>query len=166
MLFRSLVRRHQRRVFGTASRFARDAHQLDDICQEVFLRAFRLIRRPGGIRNAERLGPLMNAICDNVVNEYRRAGGREPAPLEECADRPDESSGVETEMLSHESSTAVREVLETLPVREQLLLRAIYFDDKKRDEVCREQGVDRTYLRVLLHRARNLFREKYLEVSK
>src|SRR4051812_6517129 len=39
--FAELVGRHKRRVFGTAARFARDDHQLDDICQEVFVRAFR-----------------------------------------------------------------------------------------------------------------------------
>src|SRR3954463_1463444 len=39
--FAELVARHKRRVFGTAARFARDDHQLDDICQEVFVRVFR-----------------------------------------------------------------------------------------------------------------------------
>src|SRR5262245_40205736 len=39
--FAELVRRHQRRVFGTASRFARNDHQLDDIAQEVFIRAYK-----------------------------------------------------------------------------------------------------------------------------
>jgi RNA polymerase sigma-70 factor (ECF subfamily) len=73
---------------------------------------------------------------------------------------------VETELLSVESSTAVRNVLETIPHREQLLLRAIYFEGKDRDEICREQGVDREYLRVLLHRARLAFKDKYLAVTK
>ena len=144
----------------------RSSYLVEEIRQEVFLRAFRLIRRQGGIRQPERLGPLVNSICDNVVSEFRRAGGKDPAPLEEGFDTKDEAADVETEMLSLESSTAVRDVLETLPQREQLLLRAIYFEDKKRDQVCREYGVDREYLRVLLHRARNTFRIKYLEVSK
>src|SRR5438045_3242574 len=39
--FAELVGRHKRRVFAMAARFARDDHQLDDICQEVFVRAFR-----------------------------------------------------------------------------------------------------------------------------
>jgi RNA polymerase sigma-70 factor, ECF subfamily len=143
----------------------RSAYLVEEIRQEVFLRTFRLIRRPDGIRQPERLGPLVNSICDNVVLEYRRAGERDPAPLEESFDRKDEAADVETEMLSHESSTAVRHVLETLPQREQLLLRAIYFDDKKREQVCREQGVDREYLRVLLHRARLTFKDKYLQVT-
>lgn len=144
----------------------RSADRVEEIRQEVFLRAFRLIRRPNAIRQPERLGPLVNSICDNVVMEYRRAGDRDPAPLEESFDTKDEAANVETEMLSVESSTAVRNILDTLAPREQLLLRAIYFDEKKRDQVCREQGVDREYLRVLLHRARTTFKEKYLEAKK
>jgi RNA polymerase sigma-70 factor (ECF subfamily) len=144
----------------------RSPYLVEEIRQEVFLRAFRLIRRPDGVRQPERLGPLVNSICDNVVMEYRRAGDKEPEALPETFEQRDESVDVETELLSVESSTAVRNVLETIPHREQLLLRAIYFEGKDRDEICREQGVDREYLRVLLHRARLAFKDKYLAVTK
>ncbi|MBI2684755.1 MAG: sigma-70 family RNA polymerase sigma factor [Acidobacteria bacterium] len=143
----------------------RSAQLVEEIRQEVFLRTFRLIRRPDGIRQPERLGPLVNSICDNVVLEFRRAGDRDPAPLDEKFDTRDDAVDVETELLSVESSTAVRHVLETLPRREQLLLRAVYFDEKQRDQICREQGVDREYLRVLLHRARLIFKAKYVELT-
>src|SRR5687767_2150813 len=39
--FAQLVSRHKGRVFGTCARFARDGQQLDDLSQEVFLRAWR-----------------------------------------------------------------------------------------------------------------------------
>ena len=144
----------------------RSAYLVEEIRQEVFLRTFRLIRREDGIREPERLGPLVNSICDNVVQEYRRSGEKQPVQLSDGFDRRDEAPDVETEKLSVESSTAVREVLETLPLRDRLLLRAIYFDEKKREQVCREQGVDREYLRVLLHRARLAFRDRYLELCR
>ncbi len=41
------------------------------------------------------------------------------------------------------------------------MLRSVFFDETDRDEVCRELGVDRQYLRVLLHRAKNSFRAVY-----
>ena len=34
--FAELVRRHKRKVFSVAARFARNDHELDDICQVVF----------------------------------------------------------------------------------------------------------------------------------
>jgi RNA polymerase sigma-70 factor, ECF subfamily len=141
------------------------ASAVEDLRQEVFLRAFRLIRRPNGIRQPERLGPLVNSICDHVIMEYRRAGDKEPEPLAPSFDVEDGAADVETELLSVESSTAVRKILETLPHREQLLLRAVYFAEQDRDAICADHGVDREYLRVLLHRARLLFKEQYLQYS-
>jgi RNA polymerase sigma-70 factor (ECF subfamily) len=41
-------------------------------------------------------------------------------------------------------------------------LKAVFFDERDRDEVCREFGVDRDYLRVLLHRAKQEFKAEYL----
>jgi RNA polymerase sigma-70 factor (ECF subfamily) len=141
------------------------SYLVEEIRQEVFLRVFRLLRKPNGVRQPERLGPLVNAICDHVVMEYRRSGEREPEPLESDFDTRDEAADVETELLGVESAMAVRNVLETLPHREQLLLRAVYFDDQNRDAICKQQGVDREYLRVLLHRARLEFKERYLKYT-
>jgi RNA polymerase sigma-70 factor (ECF subfamily) len=39
--FAELVRRHKGKVFGIASRFARGDHSLEDLCQEIFIRAYR-----------------------------------------------------------------------------------------------------------------------------
>lgn len=143
-----------------------NTYLVEEIRQEVFLRIFRLLRKPNGVRQPERLGPLVNAICDHVVFEYRRGGERAPEPINSDFDRRDDAADVETELLSAESSTAVRNVLETLSHRERLLLRAVYFDDQQRDDICKEQGVDREYLRVLLHRARLEFKERYLRYTK
>ena len=39
-------------------------------------------------------------------------------------------------------------------------MRAILIEEKDKDAVCREMGVDRNYLRVLLHRARVKFKDE------
>ena len=54
------------------------------------------------------------------------------------------------------------QVLAGLPERDQTVIRCLFFEGRNKDEVCRELNVDRTYLRVLLHRAKNRFRELYL----
>jgi len=55
----------------------------------------------------------------------------------------------------------VRQVLQELPGRDRDLLRAFFLEEKDKDEVCREFGVDRDYLRVLLHRAKERFKSLY-----
>ena len=79
--FAELVRRHKGRVFGTCSRFARDAQQLDDLCQEVFLRAWRKL---GGFRGdapfEHWLARLTVTSCYDFLRRERRH--RDAVPLE------------------------------------------------------------------------------------
>lgn len=53
-----------------------------------------------------------------------------------------------------QSSDRVRTILSGLPARDRDLLKAVLLEEKDQDAVCREFGVDRDYLRVLLHRAK------------
>ena len=64
-------------------------------------------------------------------------------------------------LVSKQTREQVRKVLERLPEKDRQLLRAIFLEEKEKDQVCSEFGVDRDYLRVLLHRAKNNFRVFY-----
>jgi RNA polymerase sigma-70 factor (ECF subfamily) len=140
----------------------RRPEQIEDVKQETFARTLSLIRSEGGLRHAERLGPLVNSICNNVLMEqYRsssRTGGLEDAAAERLVEtRPDALSRV----ISNDTRDLVRHVLDDLKERDRSLLRAIFLEERDKDEICAEFGVDRDYLRVLLHRAKGSFREVY-----
>jgi RNA polymerase sigma-70 factor (ECF subfamily) len=55
----------------------------------------------------------------------------------------------------------MRRILDARPKRERELLRAIFMEEKEKDTVCKELGVDREYLRVLVHRAKDKFKALY-----
>jgi RNA polymerase sigma-70 factor (ECF subfamily) len=140
----------------------RAPEMIEDVKQETFSRALSLIRSDGGLRNAERLGPLVNSICNNVLMEQYRASGRTGTLEDGVAERlvevkPDALSTV----ISHDTGDLVRRILGKLKQRDRDLLRAVFLEERDKDEVCREMGVDREYLRVLLHRAKGSFRELY-----
>ena len=46
------------------------------------------------------------------------------------------------------------------PPKERELLTWLFFEGRDKDQICRDLEVDRDYLRVLLHRAKNHFREQ------
>ena len=56
-----------------------------------------------------------------------------------------------------------RKVLDRLPEKDRRLLHDVFLEEKSKDEICREFGVDRDYLRVLLHRAKQSFKAYYLD---
>jgi RNA polymerase sigma-70 factor, ECF subfamily len=57
----------------------------------------------------------------------------------------------------------IREILEELSEKDRRLLREVFLEERDKDEVCRDFGVDRDYLRVLLHRAKQSFKSLYLK---
>ena len=131
---------------------------VDDLKQETFTRVIRSLRSEGGIRQADRLGPFVNSVCNHVLLEHYRSGSNN-VPLEpNHLELPDKVLNLESLAISAETQRAVRTVLVRLPERDQAILRAVFFEELGKEEVSKKFGVGRDYLRVLLHRAKEKFR--------
>jgi RNA polymerase sigma-70 factor (ECF subfamily) len=76
-------------------------------------------------------------------------------------DIPDRVLDLEGMLVTKQSREQVRRILDGMPKRDRELLRAIFLEDKEKDTVCLELGVDREYLRVLVHRAKDKFKAFY-----
>ncbi len=140
----------------------RNQEQIEDVKQETFSRTLSLIRSEGGLRHAERLGPLVNSICNNVLMEQYRISNRVEALEDGDAEQLVETRPNALNMvISDDTRKLVRHVLNGLNERDRNLLEAVFLDERDKDEVCTELGVDRDYLRVLLHRAKASFRVMY-----
>jgi len=68
-------------------------------------------------------------------------------------------------LLAEETKLQVRRVLAKLPAKDQKILRAVFFEQRDKNEVCMELGVSREYLRVLLHRAKQQFVAEYKQLG-
>jgi len=135
----------------------------EDVKQETFLRVFRALRSPNGIRQPERLGAFVNSTCHNVLLELLRAQGRHPTVGEEPIHLVDEHvRGQDDRLITEERTAQVRRIVDSLSARDRSVLRAVFLEERDRDEVCAQLGVPRDYLRVLLHRAKTEFRNGFL----
>lgn len=135
--------------------------KVEDLRQETFIRVIAALRREGGVRQPERFGAFVNSICNNVLLEYYRSSSRNQ-PMEDAhLEIPDKVLDLEGMLITKQSSEHVRRILEGMPERDRGLLRAIFLEEKEKDAVCQEFGVDREYLRVLVHRAKDKFRILY-----
>jgi RNA polymerase sigma-70 factor (ECF subfamily) len=135
----------------------RSPDAIDDVRQEVFRRT---LERLDQIKDGRKLGGFVNTTCNHVVQEYYRQESR-AVSLE---DQPDiaESSDLDLLYDSVRNSARVRKVLSTLDKRDSDILRAVFLDEGDRQQICERYNVDREYLRVLLHRAKAVFRTAYL----
>lgn len=142
----------------------RTPQAIEDVRQETFARVLTALRSPGGIRQPERLGPFVNSICNNVLLEHYRSTARDSSIEDEPeTDFPDPVIDVLGAVAARQMEVKVREILDEMPERDRRILRAVFLEELDKDEICREFGVDRDYLRVLLHRAKQSFKSLYLK---
>jgi RNA polymerase sigma-70 factor (ECF subfamily) len=139
----------------------RSSPAVEDIRQETFVRVLKSLRTEGGIRSPERLGAFVNSVCNNVLQEFYRSSAHSGAADDDAMDPPDDTIDLEGMLATKQTREHVRRVLEHMPEKDRRLLRSIFMEEKDKDEICREFGVDRDYLRVLLHRAKQSFRAFY-----
>jgi RNA polymerase sigma-70 factor (ECF subfamily) len=134
---------------------------IKDVQQETLLRTWAAVRSEGGVRQPERFGAFVSSVCNNILRESYRQRTR-TRPLDDLqVDPTDQSRGPDDVLLADETKKQVQEVLSQLGSKDRKLLLAVFFEQRDKDEVCRELGVTRNYLRVLLHRARQQFMAHY-----
>lgn len=134
---------------------------VEDARQETFVRVLTTLKKRGGLERAETLGAFVNSVCNNVLFELYRSQARTTPLPEEAPDPPDTAApGAESSLLRDEDHARLRAALLALPAKEQDLLRWLFLEERDKDEVCRELQIDRSYLRVLLFRAKHRLREQ------
>lgn len=142
----------------------RSPQAIEDVRQETFVRVFAALRSPGGIRQPERLGAFVNSICNNVLLEHYRSSSRSDSLDDEPQNElPDPVMDVLGAVAAKQMEEKVREILDEMPERDRRILREVFLEERDKDDVCRDFGVDRDYLRVLVHRAKQSFKSLYLK---
>jgi RNA polymerase sigma-70 factor (ECF subfamily) len=141
----------------------RSPQLISDVRQETLLRVIETVRK-GGLTHPERLGAFVCAVSNNVLLEHLRAEGRfegggalfEPA---------DEHITADQELINQDRQRLVQSILAELSDKDRVLLRMVFFEETSREEVCRRLDVTPEYLRVVLHRAKARFRERFLALE-
>lgn len=140
----------------------RSTAQVEDAKQETFKRVLIALKQKGGLTAAEHLGAFVNGVCNNVLFEMYRSGARtEPLDEEQEYGIADLRPSAESGLMAQDDRMRVQQALAGLPQKEKDLLQWLFFEERDKEDVCRELNVDRNYLRVLLHRAKARFRERF-----
>jgi RNA polymerase sigma-70 factor (ECF subfamily) len=136
---------------------------IEDLRQETFARVLRVLAARG-IRQPERLGAFVNSVCNNVLREHRRSACREiPADDAFVDSIPDRAISASDILVQRQMQREVRQILDELSEKDRRLMKALFLEERDKDEVCRDFGVNREYLRVLVHRAKQSFKSHYVQ---
>lgn len=161
-----VIQEHFRRYFTAIMkvklRFRLNSPEaIEDVQQETFLRFHRALSERK-IKEPKSLGSYVNSICNNILNE-----GWRPVPVvvslddDNAPELPAAPFDVTKMLADKQAAQKINQVIDQLPKRDRWVLRAIYFEERDKDEVCGELGITRDNLRLLLHRAIQKMKRSY-----
>ena len=140
----------------------RSPQLIEDIRQETLTRVLSILRHGGAVKCPDRFGAFVHGVCTNVVRELCRGDGRED-PWDETVEEPNDpaSEDPDKELVNADWQRAIQEILAGLQPKDREILSAIYLDELDKAQLCRMFKVDADYLRVLVFRAKQNFRQAY-----
>src|SRR5260370_3633616 len=131
----------------------------EEIRQESFARVLNFLTHGKTIDYPERCGGFVLAVCNNVMLEVLRQESQQPHTSSPAEEPRDERVKFDADIVTEERKRMVREVLAELPDKDRMLLRMVFLEEGDRAAISRHFNVGTDYLRVLLHRAKERFRE-------
>jgi RNA polymerase sigma-70 factor, ECF subfamily len=137
----------------------RARHLIDEIRQETFTRVINYLKSGKIIQYPERFGAFVLSTCNNVMLETLRSESQQLRPPGHLGEPLDERVRFDADMVTEERKRMVRDVLAALPEKDSDLLRMVFLEEGDRSAISKHFSVDNDYLRVLLHRAKEKFRE-------
>jgi RNA polymerase sigma-70 factor (ECF subfamily) len=150
--FARLVGRHKRRVIALAARFARDADDLDDISQEVFIKVYQTVksyRRDAPFEHW--LSRLTVRACYDHLRRHRH--DRKHCPLDQVAHELGDPSCAAREE-AEQARQILRAAMMHLSPKEQLVLTLLSLEEKSLREVAELTGWSEGNVKVRAFRAR------------
>lgn len=146
--FSELVRRHEQNVYNLAYRFMREASLAEDMTQEAFLKAFRLLN---GFRGACSFSTWMYRVtCSVCLTELNRRKRRSEVELLPSHGGEAAPAGADTADMPE----LMRGCVGKLPEHYATIITLYYFKEVSYDEIARFLSIPMGTLKTWMHRAR------------
>ncbi len=150
----ALVRSHHRPLRAFVAMLVVDVSVVDDLAQEVFLRALERLDR---VTNVHAFGPFLRGITRNVVREHFRQQANEVQRYLQLVEDQIEARSEELNpdwLSDPELVKTLRACLQGLPQRSQRMIAMRYTEELSSELIGEEVGINAAAVRSALRRAR------------
>jgi len=155
--YAELAQRHKGRVFGVASRFARDAAELEDICQEVFTQAYFKLRQYR--RDSPFEHWLLRITTHKCYDYLRKRRRRAPhVSVDEMLESGHEPHAPQP-TAAHPDLERLHAAMGELSDKERLVITLLELEDRSVQEVAGLTGWSASNVKVRAFRARAVLRK-------
>jgi RNA polymerase sigma-70 factor (ECF subfamily) len=146
--FSELVRRHDRIVYNLAYRFMRDAALAEDMAQDAFLKAYRLLNGfRGDCSFSTWLYRVTCSVCLTELNRRKRRGEVELTPQHaaDAATAPEEAT---------DTPELIRRCVTKLPDHYAAIVTLYYLQEIPYEQIAEIMEIPMGTLKTWMHRAR------------
>jgi RNA polymerase sigma-70 factor, ECF subfamily len=157
--FSGLILKYKRRILTMASRFSRDAHTIDDIAQEVFIRAFQKLPQFRATAPFEHwLSRIAVRCCYDHLRWHQRrhllffSSGEGEA--DDSLDRLARSNDQGGQEAREAAADAIHRALGKLRPKERVSVTLLDLEERSVREVAELTGWSEANVKVKAHRAR------------
>jgi RNA polymerase sigma factor (sigma-70 family) len=157
--FEELVKHYERLVFSVSARLIDDREDLEDVCQEVFLKVYRKL---GGFRFRSKLSTWIAGITYrtsiNYLRKYRRHS------LEHLEEESyQDTFSLEDEMNRRDLSRYLEKMIGQLPLHHRTVITLFYVEGFSYEEIVSVTGFPEGTVKSYLFRARQSLKEHLLK---
>jgi len=161
--FSELVRRHKRRVFGTVARYVRSREELDDVAQEVFIKAYRNLKNFRSDAPFEHwLSKITVNACYDLLRKRRREG--DEVSLDTVMLTKGEPAA-EQESSAKEAWNILGPALAKLRPEDRLVITLLHLEERSVREVAGATGWSEAKVKVRAFRARKELKKILEEID-
>lgn len=163
--FDELMRRYKCPVISFIYRMIGDAHEAEDLAQEVFVKAYRSIRRRKVHRAASRFSTWLFQIARNATLDHLRRRKRRPsesltAVEERGGAQPGSQRTAVEEMASREIGEQIAEAVALLPEDQRAALALAEYEGFSASEIAATMQCSEKSVEGRLYRARQSLRQR------
>ncbi len=155
--FAGVVRRHARGLVALCGRTVRDPSLGEELAQDAFARAFASL---ASFRGDCRFRHWLYRIAANACRDFLKAGARAERPDGLTGDELVSALDPERDAAARETLAALEAALATLPAMYREAFALFHLENLGYEEIEAVTGVRVNALKVRVHRARAMLRER------
>ncbi len=159
--FETIVTSHRDRITRLAHRLLGWSGEAEDVVQDVFLAAFKGLRR---FRGDADIGTWLTAITVNKCRTHHRRRWLRLRWLREVPKEAEAASSADQPGMALETSAQVRRAVQALPARYREVVVLRYLEEMPAAEIAALLGISANSVEVRLHRARARLKERLAAV--
>ena len=165
--FRFLVGKYQRLVTHVVGRIIQQEDELEDICQEVFIKVFKTLNR---FRGDSKLSTWIATIAYNTaITHYRKQKRRGELSYNEEPNLifAEEDPGLNQKRIEKEEAKKyLLQLIESLPVNYRTVITLYHLEEFSYKEMEEITGMPQGTIKSYLNRARKLLKGKIEKVAR